>query len=698
MNIRRFGFRIGQIALAASMLLTVGVVTHPQGSARAATRTLTTCNASEFISAWVAAIATPEEDYIQLKSGCQYLFTNAYGTGGDRALPVLPSIEAAGRLVIVGNGASLVKDPGAANSFGLLELTADALLHIVNTHIGGFDANLGGAIVVNSNATMLVSDSLFEGNRSILGGAIRANNGSNLTVYRSLFSVNSALDGAAIYTSGANQYIGHSSFIFNNANGDGGAISVYGGYAAFISVSFIGNAASGSGGAVRLSGGIFNVRNCTLYGNTADTDQNNQGNGGGLYLEGTFPEPVLLYNTVIAQNYDNSTSGAIYPDVAGNVNAVNSNNFIGIGAGLTGISDGVNANRIGTFAAPLDPRLGLLTFKERKEGSALAYVAPLANSPLINTGSNAAAEMGQDGRLHRRLIYQTIDIGAIEFKRPDSPVVINPTNQAWLHRYTNSAGPVDLSYLYGQGLSDYQPVKGDWDGDDIDTQGIYTRFNANNIGVFALSNTFNSFNSSTLPAFVYTDANAGWQPLSGDWDYEGADSVGVYNTNTGVWVLTNENASVTPTYPAFTFGGTGKAALAGDWDGDGGDSIGYYDTASSTFVLSNLFGDDIGADYTVVYGVPGSTPVAGDWDGDGIDTPGLYNPTTGQWLLRNSNTTGAADIAFVYGQGSGLIGRAGQWKTVLPGDGTSPIRELAATPVSPVSTPDAPQIAPTFAP
>jgi len=53
--------------------------------------------------------------------------------------------------------------------------------------------------------------------------------------------------------------------------------------------------------------------------------------------------------------------------------------------------------------------------------------------------------------------------------------------------------------------------------------------------------------------------------------------------------------------------------------------------------------------------------------------------------------TGPANIAFVYGQGSRLIGRAGQWKTVLPGNDTSPIRDA-------VVTPDAPQIAPTFAP
>ncbi|MGI9648140.1 MAG: PKD domain-containing protein, partial [Acidimicrobiia bacterium] len=49
------------------------------------------------------------------------------------------------------------------------------------------------------------------------------------------------------------------------------------------------------------------------------------------------------------------------------------------------------------------------------------------------------------------------------------------------------------------------------------------------------------------------------------------------------------------------------------------------------------------------FGVAGDFPLAGDWDCDGIDTPGLYRQSDGYAYLRNSNSTGIADVSFVFG-------------------------------------------------
>jgi hypothetical protein len=49
------------------------------------------------------------------------------------------------------------------------------------------------------------------------------------------------------------------------------------------------------------------------------------------------------------------------------------------------------------------------------------------------------------------------------------------------------------------------------------------------------------------------------------------------------------------------------------------------------------------------YGNPADFPFAGDWDCDGVATPGLYRRSTGQAFLRNSNSTGVADITFRFG-------------------------------------------------
>ncbi|MCI0544706.1 MAG: PQQ-dependent sugar dehydrogenase, partial [Actinobacteria bacterium] len=52
---------------------------------------------------------------------------------------------------------------------------------------------------------------------------------------------------------------------------------------------------------------------------------------------------------------------------------------------------------------------------------------------------------------------------------------------------------------------------------------------------------------------------------------------------------------------------------------------------------------------TIGYGNPGDLPFMGDWDCDGVDTPGLYRQSDGFVYLRDSNTTGVADISFFFG-------------------------------------------------
>jgi hypothetical protein len=79
-------------------------------------------------------------------------------------------------------------------------------------------------------------------------------------------------------------------------------------------------------------------------------------------------------------------------------------------------------------------------------------------------------------------------------------------------------------------------------------------------------------------------------------------------------------------------------------------TAGVYDAASGQFQLRNSNTSGV-ADITVPYGVPagGYIPLSGDWDGDGDSTIGLYDPAAGAFYLRNSNTPGNADLAFVYG-------------------------------------------------
>jgi hypothetical protein len=67
------------------------------------------------------------------------------------------------------------------------------------------------------------------------------------------------------------------------------------------------------------------------------------------------------------------------------------------------------------------------------------------------------------------------------------------------------------------------------------------------------------------------------------------------------------------------------------------------------------------AEVEFIYGASTLIPVAGDWNGDGIDTPGAYKPSTGEWFLRNSSTGGTGEVNFTYGGCCDLIPIAGDW-------------------------------------
>lgn len=77
--------------------------------------------------------------------------------------------------------------------------------------------------------------------------------------------------------------------------------------------------------------------------------------------------------------------------------------------------------------------------------------------------------------------------------------------------------------------------------------------------------------------FGYGPGNAGWTPLSGDWDSNGHDGVGLYNPVLSRFYLKDGtqggNAEVTV---GFGPSGAGWTPLAGDWDGDGSDGIDLY--------------------------------------------------------------------------------------------------------------------------
>jgi subtilisin-like proprotein convertase family protein len=98
------------------------------------------------------------------------------------------------------------------------------------------------------------------------------------------------------------------------------------------------------------------------------------------------------------------------------------------------------------------------------------------------------------------------------------------------------------------------------------------------------------------------------------------------------------------------------------------DTIGLFDPATGSYFLRNSNSSG-GADVVFSFGPGGAMPITGDWNGDGTDTAGVYIPGTGAFFLRNTNTPGPADIIFTFGGGGALVPLVGDWNN----DGTDTI-------------------------
>jgi hypothetical protein len=205
------------------------------------------------------------------------------------------------------------------------------------------------------------------------------------------------------------------------------------------------------------------------------------------------------------------------------------------------------------------------------------------------------------------------------------------TYNRWYLKNSNSSGIGQIAFNYGDGTQ--TPLAGDWNGDGVDTPGVFRS------GTWWLSN---AFDGSTQSYFGL--GGAGYAPYVGDWNGDGITTVGV---KTGAnWYTINANSS-TAARSTFIFGNpTGDLPLAGDWDGNGTQTPGIYRTTNHAFYLSNSPTGSLVSG--IALGVAGDVPIVGDWNGDGKDSIGIYRPSEGRWYLSNGLDS-TTEIAFAYG-------------------------------------------------
>ncbi|MEE3715381.1 DUF4347 domain-containing protein [Tumidithrix elongata RA019] len=293
-------------------------------------------------------------------------------------------------LTISGNGSTNTIIDGNANG-RIFNITAAVPVTISGVTIRNGRTAGGGGGILSSGAVTLINSTL-SGNTVITNGS-----GGGISSSGAVILINSTVSGNISENRGGGIY-------------SSGTVTV-------INSTVSGNSAKTFGGGITsVLGGT--ITNSTITNNTADFNNNNTGNGGGVFREGgTF----TIRNSIIAGNFDTPNSAGIgktiHPDVSGAF-VDGGNNLIGNNFGSTGFTV---STLVGTNANPIDPKLAPLA----NNGGATQTHALLPGSPALDAGNNDLAPTGGDQRGFSRISGGRVDIGAFEFQ-VITPVVITP--------------------------------------------------------------------------------------------------------------------------------------------------------------------------------------------------------------------------------------------------------------------------------
>jgi CSLREA domain-containing protein len=301
---------------------------------------------------------------------------------------------------IAGPGVSLVTVSGN-NASRVFSVSSGVTASISGMTIadGRDNSNVKGGGGIYNGGTLRLSTCTVSGNQqtnSGFGGGIYNDSGGSLTIKQCTISTNTAAGtvsaGAGLFNAGT-VMITNSTFSANTAvgggasGGEGGAIwNVQKATLTLIDSTLTGNQVTDPDGSGDAQGGaIFNngaiaIENSTIAGNS-QTGNGPGDVGGGIVTGGA----AALSNTILAGNAD--TGGT--PDGVGPFTDGGSN-LIGNGTGITGISNGVNGDQIGTSSSPLNAKLSALG----NYGGPTQTMILLPGSAAICAGSTALVPVG----------------------------------------------------------------------------------------------------------------------------------------------------------------------------------------------------------------------------------------------------------------------------------------------------------------
>lgn len=173
-----------------------------------------------------------------------------------------------------------------------------------------------------------------------------------------------------------------------------------------------------------------------------------------------------------------------------------------------------------------------------------------------------------------------------------------------LLRNSNTDGDADVTFFAGE-PGDY-PLVGDFNGDGMDTVSIY-RPSDGEVFVFDALGGITERIQPLVSRFVF--GIPGDQPFVGDWNGDGIDTIGLYRASTGLVYLRD---SLSAGAADLSFPIPDGVVLAGDWNGDGVDTVGIYRPSMRRVYLYRE--NSAGADDYALY--VGDHAVATTWGRD----------------------------------------------------------------------------------
>jgi hypothetical protein len=147
-------------------------------------------------------------------------------------------------------------------------------------------------------------------------------------------------------------------------------------------------------------------------------------------------------------------------------------------------------------------------------------------------------------------------------------------------RESNTEGVADREFFFGNPGD--VPLIGDFDGDGRDSVSIWRSSEAR---VYVINELGADGEGLGAADYDFMFGNPGDQPFVGDFDGDGIDTIGLYRTSTGFVYFTNVNGTGAAENEFF-YGNPGDVIFAGDWDGDGDDTVAVFRPSSRRVYMS----------------------------------------------------------------------------------------------------------------